>query len=579
MSTTPDRRLPAKQTATTPIPDLQVAVVGAGFGGIGMGVALRRAGIHRFAIYEKSTEVGGVWRDNTYPGCNCDVPSHLYSFSFAPYRNRHMRYPGQREILAYLRSVAAEHGLAPHLRLGTAISEATYLEDQGRWELITAAGQRVLADVVIFAVGQLHRPNLPEIPGRADFAGASFHTARWDHETQLHGLDVAMIGTGSTAAQILPTLAATAHRVRVFQRTPHWVLPKPTTEFGSLARAALLLPGAHHLYRQALYHGADTVLAPIMRRGWSARAAEWVARRYLRRTIGDAVLRAKLTPDYPIGGKRIILDSHYYPALTRANVELITDPIARITGDGLVTGDGAHHHADAIICATGFKAPEFLVPVLVRGRGRVQLHEQWQAGATAFIGVAVPGYPNAFLIAGPNSFNPAGSNPAMKERQIDYIIDCLRWRDQTSTAAIEVTERAMRSHQQWLEQAIARTVWPVAGHSWYKHPTGRVTNPWPASARTYERTLRPPPARRQFPRGCGERDDHPDPSGHALHSLHTTGQRLSESLVNVRSKRPVEMSGVRRMSGRYVLLCRATGRHPQKGTRPSISVPFLESLR
>lgn len=473
----------------------EVAVVGAGFGGIGMGVGLRRAGITDFVIFERGGDVGGVWRDNTYPGCSCDVPSHLYSFSFAPYRSRRIRYPRQAEILAYLRRVAAEHGLTRHLRLGTAIGEATYLEAENRWELTTSDGRRVRAEVVIFAVGQLHRPNIPELDGRADFAGSSFHSARWDHAQHLHGMDVAVIGTGSSAAQMLPTLATTARHVRVFQRTPHWVLPKPPARFGPLARTALRLPGAHRLYRRALYYGADVVLAPIMHRGWSARPAEWAARRYLRSRVADPGLRARLTPDYPIGGKRIIFDSHYYSALTRANVELITEPITRITRDGLRTADGAHHRADVIVYATGFRAPEFLVPVTVRGRGGVLLHDQWRSGATALLGVAVPGFPNCFLIAGPNSFNPAGSNPGMKERQIDYIIRCLRWRERIGAAAIEVTEAAMRAHQQWLEQAVAETVWPaMKAGCWYKHDSGRVTNPWPASARAFERALRRPPS-------------------------------------------------------------------------------------
>ncbi|MGK8523952.1 flavin-containing monooxygenase [Nocardia asteroides] len=472
----------------------KVAVVGAGFGGIGMGVGLQRAGITDFVIFERGGDVGGVWRDNTYPGCSCDVPSHLYSFSFAPYRSRRIRFPRQVEILEYLRQVATDHGLCPHLKLGVAIEEATYLEAEGRWELITSCGQRVLAEVVVFAVGQLHRPNVPDLPGRADFTGPSFHSARWDHDQNLRGVDVAVIGTGSSAAQMLPALASTARHVRVFQRTPHWVLPKPSSAFGPLARAALRLPGAHGLYRRALYYGADAVLAPIMRRGWSARPAEWAARRYLRRRIRDPRLREQLTPGYPLGGKRIIFDSHYYSALTSDNVDLVTAPITRLTRDGLLTADGAHHHADVIIYATGFRAPEFLIPITVRGRGGALLHEQWRSGATALLGVAVPGYPNAFLIAGPNSFNPAGSNPAMKELQIDYILRCLRWRERIGAAAVEVRAAAMQAHQQWIERAVAKTVWPAVERSWYKHSSGRVTNPWPASARAFDRALRRPPS-------------------------------------------------------------------------------------
>ncbi|MEU8899928.1 NAD(P)/FAD-dependent oxidoreductase [Nocardia sp. NPDC048505] len=474
--------------------DLQVAIVGAGFGGLGMGAALRRIGVEDFVIFEKGDDVGGVWRENTYPGCNCDVPAHLYSFSFAPYRSRKTRYPGQTEILEYLRRVAREEGLTPHLRFGTAITHATFRADLGRWELVTATGERGMADVVVFAVGQLHRPYLPELPGQAEFTGAAFHSARWDHGQDLRGRDVAVIGTGSSAAQLLPEIAPIVRSARVFQRTPHWVLPKPSTEFGAAGRWALRLPGAHRLYRRALRFGADTLLAPIMRRGWSARPAEWAARRYLRAQVADPVLRARLTPKYPIGSKRVLFESRYYATLQRENVDLVTAGIARITPDGIETADGVRHHADIIVYATGFRAPEFLVPVTVRGRDGVLLHEQWSTGARAFMGVAVPGYPNAFLIAGPNSFNPAGSNPDMKEHQIGYILECLRWRAQTGAATIELSDEAMVDYQQWLRRNLAKTVWPATGWSWYKHASGRVTSPWPASSRKFERMLRRHPA-------------------------------------------------------------------------------------
>ncbi|MGV9678407.1 flavin-containing monooxygenase [Nocardia sp. NPDC003482] len=472
--------------------DVEVAVVGAGFGGIGMGVALREAGVARFVILEEADDLGGVWRDNTYPGCACDVPSHLYSFSFAPYRSTSCRYPAQPEILDYLRGVAREHGLEPHLRFRSRVETAVYQDGAARWEITTRDGARIRADVVVFAAGQLHRPHVPDIPGRESFAGAMFHSAAWDHDCDPTGLDVGVIGTGSSAAQLLPDTAARARRVTVYQRTPHWVLPKPAADFGPLSRAALRLPGAHRMYRRALYTGADLLLAPIMRRGWSARPARALARMYLRRSISDPELRAALTPDYPIGGKRILFDSAYYPTLTRPNVELVTDPIARITPDGITTGDGRHRPADVIVFATGFRAPEFLVPMEVRGRGGRSLRQEWAAGAEAYMGLAVPGYPNAFLIAGPNSFTPAGSNPTLKEHQIAYIIDCLRWRERTGAAAIEVGEVAMRRYRRWLKRSLAATVWPDGVRSWYRHPSGRVTNPWPASTRAFARMLRAP---------------------------------------------------------------------------------------
>ncbi|WP_378741221.1 flavin-containing monooxygenase [Nocardia brasiliensis] len=470
------------------IPHFKVVVIGAGFGGIGMAVALKHAGTENFTILDSGNTVGGVWRDNTYPDCNCDVPSHLYSFSFAPYRDRRTRYPGQPEILAYLQNVVSEHGLEPHLQLNTAINEATYLDTEGSWWLTTTSGHNIVAEVVVFAVGQLHHPHIPEFPGQSEFSGPAFHSARWDHDQDLHGLDIAVVGTGSSAAQLVPALAGLARTVRVFQRTPNWVLPKPATHFGPLARIALAVPFGHKIYRHALAFASDAVLAPIMRRGWSARPAEWAARRYLRRRISDPVLRVKLTPDYPIGGKRILIDSGYYHALNEPNVELITDPITNITTTGIQTADNRHHHADAIIYATGFRASEFLGPMMVRGQRGAMLHEQWRSGATALLGTAVPKFPNLFMIAGPNTFTPAGSNPQMKEHQIEFIMRCLRWRERIGAPAIGVDPAALQTLQEHVERAVLKTVWPSTP-SWYWHSSGRITNPWPASVRAYRRAL------------------------------------------------------------------------------------------
>jgi cation diffusion facilitator CzcD-associated flavoprotein CzcO len=460
-----------------------------------MAVALKRAGIHDFVITEEGEDVGGVWRENTYPGCTCDVPSHLYSFSFAPYRNRRWRYPAQTEILDYLRQVAHDHDLYRHLRTRTAVTAATYLEESGRWELGTGTGDRLIADAVVFATGQLHRPHIPEFPGHDRFTGESFHTARWNHHLDLHDREIAVIGTGSSAAQLLPHLAAAARHVRVYQRTPHWVLPKPSRRFGPLGRAALRLPGAHALYRSALYHSADQLLVPVARRGWSARPAEWVARAYLHRSVPDPRLRAAVTPHYPIGAKRILFDSDYYRTLARPDVDLITTPIAGLTATGIETVDGVSHRADIIVYATGFRAGDFLAPMVVRGREDRLLSAEWADGADAFFGVAIPGYPNAFLIAGPNTFNPAGSNPGMKECQIDYIMQCLRWRDDIGATAIDVRPKAAEHYRQWLQSALTHTVWPADDTpTWYKHRSGRVTNPWPTTARAFARMLKHHPS-------------------------------------------------------------------------------------
>jgi cation diffusion facilitator CzcD-associated flavoprotein CzcO len=481
----PRRAEPSDETE-----DLSVIVVGAGFGGLGIARELKQTGIQRFLVFEENREVGGVWWDNTYPGANCDIPSHLYSFAFDPWVDPAIRYPDQRALLDYLRGIADRHGLRPHLRLNTTVAAATYCEDDGRWTITTRRGETYRTDNVVWAVGQLHRPHIPEIPGHTEFAGAAFHSARWDHSIEWAGRDVAVIGTGSSGVQIVPEMARTARSVTVYQRTPAWIVPKPAARFGPVTRWMLgHVPGAHRGYRAGLYHGADLVLAPIMRGGWSARPAEWVARAHLRRQIPDPVLRSKLTPRYRIGEKRILLANGFYPALMQPHVSLVTDPIERITADG------TDRHADVIVYATGFRAPELLGGIKIRGRNGINLHDRWaQAGRPeAFLGLAVPGFPNMYMIAGPNSFTPANSNPAIKDFQARYIVRCLQLSARLGNP-IEVTPAAMAAYRRWLDSAIAATVWPTGVPTWFKRADGEVTNPWPGSAARFDRMTRRDPA-------------------------------------------------------------------------------------
>ncbi|MDQ2589046.1 flavin-containing monooxygenase [Saccharothrix yanglingensis] len=469
----------------------RIVVVGAGFGGLTMGAALRAAGIDDFVILEEGDDVGGVWRENTYPGSACDVPSHLYSFGFDPYRDAEVRFPDQGSILGYMRAVADRNGLRRHLRSNTSVTSATYVDADGTWTLTTADGQLLHADAVVWAVGQLHRPAVPDLPGAHSFTGRAFHSARWDHDADLTG-HVAVVGTGSSAAQMVPELARTATTVTLYQRTPPWVLPKPADRFGPVSRWALAhLPGLHRLYRAGLYLGADLLLAPITREGWSARPARWLALAHLRRQVPDRALRDKLTPDYRIGEKRILVDSRFYPALTLPHVELVTDPVDRVTGDGIRTVTGTHRHADVIVWATGFRAPEFFSGITVRGRNGVDLHAHWaeRGRPEAFFGLAVPGFPSMYLIAGPHSFTPTNSNPSMKEHQVRYIMRCLELNARLG-APTAVTPAAMAAYRRRLDAALARTVWPGGVRSWFKLDSdGPVTNPWPAGARKFARLL------------------------------------------------------------------------------------------
>ncbi|WP_159080823.1 flavin-containing monooxygenase [Nocardia suismassiliense] len=477
----------------TEVTDLDVVVVGAGFGGIGLGVELLRVGITRFLILEKASELGGVWRDNTYPGCACDVPSHLYSFSFAPYTDSTIRYPDRRDIQEYLRSTAIKCGLQRHLRLNTPVTAASFGED-GRWLVTTSTGDRYTAGSLVWTVGQLHRPHIPALAGRELFQGRAFHSARWDHTVSITGRNIAVIGTGSSAAQMVPHLARDAAKVTVFQRTPAWVLPKPARRFGPVARWVLEhIPAMHAIYRKAIYYGADLVLSPVMTAGWTAHPARWVARAHLRLSVPDPQLRARLTPRYRIGEKRIVLDNDFYRALCRPNVELVTEPITELTSSGLRCADSRLHPADVIVFATGFRASEFLAPIEVRGRDGVLLSQQWAKGASAFYGLAVPGFPSMWMLAGPNSFSASGSNPTIKEFQARYVVRGIQ-QSMRLGAAIEVSPSAMHSYQQWMDDAMAGTIWPTGVDSWYKTASGKVTNPWPATNRAFDRMTKHHPA-------------------------------------------------------------------------------------
>jgi cation diffusion facilitator CzcD-associated flavoprotein CzcO len=471
----------------------KIVIIGAGFGGLGMGAALQRSGEREFLILEKGYTVGGVWRDNTYPGCTCDVPSHLYSFSFAPYESRKKRFPPQQEILHYLEKVAAEEGLLPHLHLNTEVEKARFREDKNDWEIITAGDDQIHAEIVVFAVGQLHRPNFPDILGLDNFDGPVLHPAKWDNGVDFRGKHISVIGTGSSAAQMLPSLASVASSVTVYQRNPHWVLPKLNPDFGRIGRTLLRTPGAHGIYRKALSYGADILLSPIPRSKLWRSVVGTYARRSLRTQIVNKDLSEKLLPTYPIGTKRILFDNEFYSALTRPNVQLITAPIRSVSDKCIDTDEGAQP-TDVIICATGYRASEFLVPMAVQGRNSRCLNEDWQSGAEAFMGLAIHGYPNLFMIAGPNSFNPAGSNPEMKEVQISYIMRCLRWKNICGATGIEVSHKATVEYQEWLKRRMEKTVWQESVDSWYRHESGKITNPWPDSLRVFKRLMRTQPS-------------------------------------------------------------------------------------
>ena len=467
----------------------RVVIIGAGFGGIGMALALRQAGIEDFLVVDRARDLGGTWRDNTYPGLACDVPSNLYSFSFRPGRWSR-RFPPRQEILAYLHALVSESGLGPHLRFGSGVAAAEFDERDSVWNLTLEDGGTLRATAVVSAVGQLNRPALPDIAGRDDFAGPSWHSARWNHDVGLAGLRVAVVGTGASAIQFVPEVAKTAAHLDVYQRSAPYILPKFDHPYGPAQQALFdRFPVARKadrlrilLYGELLTSGF--VLSPKL---LAAPMAMW--RRQLR-VITDPELRAKCIPGYVMGCKRVLFSNDWYPALARPNVDLITDPIERIVADGVVTRDGTTRHADAIIYGTGFKTLDFLAPMEVTGlRGR-RLDEAWHEGAEAYLGISVAGFPNFFMLYGPNTNLGGNSILYMLEGQIRYVAAALQALESEGLGWIDVRPDVQRAFNTWVAASSHTSVWESGCHSWYTTASGRNTNNWPDHTFMYRHRVR-----------------------------------------------------------------------------------------
>ncbi|MGH3408022.1 MAG: flavin-containing monooxygenase, partial [Streptosporangiaceae bacterium] len=469
-------------------PTYRVIVVGAGFGGLGMALALKRAGIHDFLVVDKAGDLGGTWRANTYPGAACDVPASLYSFSFQPGRWSR-RFPPQTEILDYLRALADEHGLRPHLRLNTGVEAAEFDERQARWSVTLDNGETLRATAVVSAVGQLNRPALPDIPGRADFAGPAWHSARWDHDVDLAGRRVAVVGTGASAIQFVPEIARTAARVDVYQRTPPYILPKPDRPNGEpgLAGRIPALRKAERL-RTFLYGELLTTGFVLSPRFLAAPMRMW--RRQLEEQITDPELRRRCVPGYVMGCKRVLFSNDWYPTLVRSNVELVTDPIERIVADGVVTAGGTTRPADVIVYGTGFQTLDFLAPMAVTGRGGRSLRQLWRDGAQAYLGISVAEFPNFFMLYGPSTNLGGNSIIYMLEGQIRYVLGALLALDREGLDWLDVRPEVQRAFNTWVDQASRTSVWESGCRSWYTTADGRNTSNWPDHTFLYRYRVR-----------------------------------------------------------------------------------------
>lgn len=474
----------------------RIAVIGAGFAGLGMAYYLKRAGFDDFVVLEKAAGLGGVWRENTYPGAACDVPSHLYSFSFDPHYPWSSAFAPQREILAYLEHVARRHDLVRHIRFGREVTAATYDERRAVWSLTLACGAVEEYDVLIAGVGQLHRPALPAIPGRERFGGRAFHSACWDHGYDFAGTTVAAIGTGPSAIQYVPELAKKVARLHVFQRSPAWLVHKHDRAYTRLERWLLAnWPWTHSLDRIRIYWYVEFVASVIQRRS----AFHWLSKGMvraiheilLRRAVRDPALRAKLTPDFPIGCKRLQFSNDWFRTLAQPHVELVTTPIAAIDERGILGDDGVHRAVDAIVYGTGFAATELLAPLEVTGRAGVTLRERWRKGAEAYLGVAVDGFPNFFLLYGPNTNLGVGTIVYMLERQQRYVVKCLAWLRGQRLRSLEVRADAQRAFNDELVRRSARLVYLGGCNSWYL-TGGRNTQNWVGYMTEYGWRMRTP---------------------------------------------------------------------------------------
>jgi cation diffusion facilitator CzcD-associated flavoprotein CzcO/acetyl esterase/lipase len=466
----------------------RVAVVGAGFGGIGLGMALRAAGWTdpaELTILDRADGVGGVWRANTYPGAACDVPSHLYSLSSAPGREWSRRFAPQADILRYLQRLTREHGLTEHLRLGTEVTEARWDDAHDVWRLALTGGDTLEADVLVPACGQLSRPVRPAIAGLERFPGPVFHSAEWDHDVDLAGRRVAVIGTGASAIQFVPAIADRVAALTVFQRSAPHVIPKPDRGYDGRRRA---LPGRRSAARAFWTVFFETGALGLTSMRAAAAPFRIASDALRRRQVADPGLRARLTPDHPVGCKRILISSDYYPALTRPHVDVVTAQITEVTAAGVRTADGAEHPADVIILGTGFAASGFLAPMKVFGPGGHELSERWRDGAAAHLGMTVPGFPNLFLLYGPNTNLGSGSIVRMLESQIGYVrqaLDVVRSGVRTLAVRPEVAERFDAE----IQHRLARSVW-TGCRSWYRTASGRIVNNWPGTTREYTKRTR-----------------------------------------------------------------------------------------
>ena len=468
---------------------VKVAIIGAGFGGLGTAIRLLQEREQSFVILERAADVGGVWRDNTYPGCACDVQSHLYSFSFAPNPGWTRRYSPQAEIQGYLRACVDRFALRPYLRLSEELIDAKWDAAAQRWHLRTSRGE-LTADLLVAAAGALSEPSIPRVPGIATFEGKVFHSSRWDHGVDLAGKRVAVVGTGASAIQFVPQLQPRVASLHVFQRTPPWVMPRLDGAIGPLTRRVLSRSRlAQAALRLQLFVTRELFALPFLRPA-IARVVRLVALRYLAKSVPDAALRAKLTPSYEIGCKRVLLSDDYYPALAQPNVEVIAGGLREVRGRTVIGAGGEEREVDVLIFGTGFEVADLPIAKRVHGRDGRALDQVWAGSPRAHLGTTVSGFPNLFVLLGPNTGLGHTSVVIMIESQIEHVLAALRHMRRSNVGAVEPRAEAQAAFIARVDQKMKRTVWLAGGcRSWYLDRDGRNFALWPGFTFSFHRRV------------------------------------------------------------------------------------------
>jgi cation diffusion facilitator CzcD-associated flavoprotein CzcO len=481
--TAQDRTAHAESAKKTP--HVRVAIVGTGFSGLGLAIRLKQRGMENFVILERANDIGGTWRDNTYPGCACDVPSHLYSFSFAPNPNWSRHFSPQREIWAYLRDCVKRFGLSRHILFGHELLDATWDEDASRWRIETSQWS-FTADVLALGNGPLSEPSIPKIPGLERFKGTVFHSAQWDHEHNLTSERVAVIGTGASAIQFVPQIQPRVKHLTLFQRTPPWIMPRNDHAISPQRRARFRrYPILQQLVRGGIYLQREIGALALVYRPQLTRSTARMAREHLATQVADPELRAKLTPHYQMGCKRILLSDDFYPAVSQPNVEVVTERVREVTAHSVVAEDGSERPVDTIILATGFRVTDMPAAAHIRGRKARTLTEVWSAGPRAYLGTTVSGFPNLFLLIGPNTGLGHTSMIYMIESQLAYILDCLRLMRQHGIQAIEPRAEVQAAYNEEIQWRMQGTVWTSGCASWYLDAGGVNSTLWPGFTAEY----------------------------------------------------------------------------------------------